>query len=93
MGGNGSNSTAWVTNGPPLVRSGLVRLASLAGLDVTDDAGAATITLRGPDRQPTGRPIDVCIDRDALTVVISASPDEEAWVALRSLVTNVLEAS
>jgi hypothetical protein len=74
----------------PLLRGGLKRAASCAGLTVVTDE-EASITLRSSDQHPAASRIDVASTLDSVTVTVRDLPDVRTWLGVLALLRQLLD--
>jgi hypothetical protein len=76
-----------------LLRSGLERIARLAGLTLVEAGSEARITLHSgnPIEAPSPSALDVTAEGDLVTVTVQGIPDQATWSSVLALLRQLLE--
>jgi hypothetical protein len=74
----------------PLIRAGLLRAATKAGMRAVAGAEVPDVTLHSPDQPRHEASVDVCADLGRVTLTVQACTSPEIWPALEALVAQLL---
>jgi hypothetical protein len=74
----------------PLIRAGLLRAASRAGMRAVGGTEHPDVTLHSADLPRNESPVDVCADLGRVTVTLQGRTNPELWPVLQALVAQLL---
>jgi hypothetical protein len=74
----------------PLIRAGLMRAATRAGMRAVSADEAADVTLHSPGDSADPTPVDVCAGLGRVTLTVQAPTSPLVWPALQTLVAQLL---
>jgi hypothetical protein len=74
----------------PLIRAGLLRAATKAGMRAVGGTEIPDVTLHSADESRHETPVDVCADLGRVTLTVQSCTSPEIWPALEALVAQLL---